>query len=369
MTMLGEWQPYGNVAPEQLDRLANRLLVATALLMFVPLAGSLARLADTGWLFIYTFQSLLYGSTLLIFLVRNLLGTRFKAAYLVVAYYLIPALGIYSLGQLKGGIMYLPIAIVIAVFYFGPRVVALLAVIGISGLAFVAQGFIAGRLNSAISLEVANTSIPQWANFGFSFFAFFVMFAIVMFGYRTILAAKVGETEQQRDEILQLKNYDQLTGVATLPLALDFLETALAAAKEKSVQGALLLVRLENLEQIIDTRGFEAGEQAVQAAGSRLSTLLRPEDLLARVGGSRFLVVIPSLEGSKRVEFLAQMIHEQMAKALVHTLADGDELHLQCKIGITLFPAGDLTAEQFVQRVNTARYHAEKKGLDTFLLE
>lgn len=369
MKLIGNWQPYGDVEPAELDRLANRLLLATALLMFAPLAGSLARVSDTGWLFIYTFQSVLYGVAVLVFLLRNMIDTRVKAAFLVIAFYLIPALGIYTLGQLKGGIMYLPVAIVISVFFFGPRLVTILAIIGFSGLLYVANGYISGSLSSAISLDVANSSIPQWVNFGFSFFAFFVMFAIVMFGYRNILSLKVSETKQQRDEILQLKNYDQLTGVGTLALALEFLESALEDAKNKGERGALLLIRLENLEEIMDSYGFEAGEEVLKVASSRITSLLRPEDKIARVGGSRFLIIIPLLEGNNRVEFLTQMIHEAITKRLPPIGPNASEIAINCIIGITLFPYQEMTAEQHLQRVNTARYTAEKDGLDTYLLE
>ncbi len=366
MKLMGEWKPFGGVSPEQLDRLADQLLVASALVMCGPLFGSLARLPDTGWLFIFNVQIFLYAAVLLTFLFRKSIDPRIKAGFLVFAYYLVPASGLYSLGQLKGGIMYLPVAIVIALFFFGPRFVFFLAAISFAGFAFVAESYIAGNLTSAITLEIANSSIPQWMNYGFSFVAFFVIFSVVMFGYRNILAAKVAEIEKQRDRIVNLINYDQLTGVGTQILAIERLSNALEEAQNVGGKGALMLIRLENLEELIDNFGIEEGDRILKEASARISSLLRPEDLLARAGGSRFLIVMPIMKSSDRAEFLAQMIHETMAKPIP---AVSREVKLECKIGVTIFPSEHLNAEQLLQKANAARFNAEKSGLDTVILE
>jgi diguanylate cyclase (GGDEF)-like protein len=366
MKILGEWTPYGGIDPEQLDRLANQLLAATAVLMAGPLAGSLARMDQTGWLFIFNIQILLYSLVLLAFLFRKHVDPRLKAGFLVFAYYMVPVAGIYSLGQLKGGIMYLPIAIVIAVFFFGPRFVFFIALISLTGFVFVANGYLSGELNSAISLEVANTNLPQWVNFGFSFVAFFTIFSIVMFGYRSILASKVSEISMQRDRILNLINYDQLTGVGTQLLATERLSNALEEAQSKGGRGALMLIRLENLDELIDNYGIEEGDRILKEASTRIDSLLRPEDLLARAGGSRFLIVLPVMKTTDRAEFLAQMIHENLSKPIP---AVSREVRLHCKIGVTIFPSEHLNAEQLLQKANTARFNAEKSGVDTVILE
>jgi len=363
---MADWKPYGGVDPAQLNGLADQLVAATALLMFVPLAGSLARYTDTGWLFLFNVQITLYTAILFLFLFRKKLDPRIKAGFLVFSYYLIPAFGVYSLGQLKGGIMYLPIAIVIAVFFFGPRFVFFLAVVSFVGLFFVATAYMSGAFTSAITLEIANASLPQWLNYGFSFIAFFVVFSIVMFGYRNILASKVTEIENQRDRIVNLINYDQLTGVGTQVLAAERLSNALEDAEQSGGRGALMLIRLENLEELIDEHGIEEGDRILKEASSRISSLLRPEDLLARAGGSRFLVVMPVMKNTERTEFLAQMIHESMSKPIS---AVSREVVIECKIGVTIFPSEHLTADQLLQKANTARFNAEKSGLDTVILE
>lgn len=366
MNLLPDWQPYGNIDPVELDRLANQLLIATVLLMIGPLGGSLARFPDTGWLSIYTIQAILYGLVVLVFLLRNLLDTRIKAGFLVLAYFIVPAMGHYALGQLKGGVMYLPIAIVIAVFFFSPKVVAALALTGFLGLFYIANAFISGDLVSAIPLEVANTSLAQWANYSFSFLAFSVMLGIIMFGYRNILASKVSETEKQRDEILYFKDHDQLTGAATLNLAMEELQAAIQEAEAKGHKGGLLLIRLENLEEIYDQENLDAGESILKLASERIASLMRPEDVLARVGSSRFLVVIPVLKKAGRAEFLAQMILEKFEQPF---RADLKDIFVRCRIGITTFSSESLEPEQLLQRANTAWFRANKAHTSTFFLD
>lgn len=366
MKLLPDWKPYGNVDPAELDRLANNLVLATVLVMALPLAGSLSRLPYTGWLPVFALHLLLYATALILFLVRSLIDARIKAGLLIVTYYLVPAIGIYSMGQLKGGIMYLPASIVIAVFFFGPRLVAMLAVVSAIGLFFISKGYISGHLTSAIPLEVANTNVPQWMNFSFSLFAFFVIFSVVMFGYRDILAARLSALERQRDEILKLKNYDQLTGLATLTRATEYLEEMLEEARATNSQGALILVRLDKIEEYVDELGFNTSGDIIKSASHRLASLMRQKDMITYFGGNRFLIVIPELQSKDRVELLAQLIHEAMEKPFRSLERD---IIVGCTIGVTRFPADDLTPTQLIQKVGAARFKAEKSGIKTYFLD
>ena len=365
MALFGEWKPYGGVDPQELNSLANKLLVASVVLLVLPLLASVSRAATTGWVPIYTYHVIAYLLVLLAAIFRQRLDGRLKVLIIIVGCFLVVASGHYSYGLYKGGAYFLPISLILIVFFFGPaQMVALFAVTAI-GYSFVASQFLNGNLQADLTLAEVNFEARYWLSTGFSLVAFFTISGLIMFGYRKLLAEKVRLVSAQRDEIERLTKYCSVTGAATRFTATEKLDMLLAEAKEEHSQGALLLVVIENLAKVNNEQGYDVGEMALRQTGERLRSLMRPDDFLARVGGTRFLMILPRVKNDNRAEFMAEQIRTNMKTPV---RSSQKTFEIQCSIGIAHYPVEELDAKQLILLVNEAALAARRDGVEIFQL-
>ncbi len=365
MRLLGNWEPYGGVTAAELDLLANRVLVVSMALLLIPLVASLYRATTSGWLPLYAYQTVVYGVGLTVALLRRRIDGRVKVLVIIVGCLFVFLAGHFSNGLFKGGAFYLPIALILTVFFFGPSQLFALFLVAAFGYIFIAVEFMIGNLQSDLRLDQVNQDVSYWINTGVSLLAFFVISSLVMSSYRKMLTDKYQEAQSQRDEIERLTKYCSLTGAGLLVTATERLSDLLAAGFDDGEEGALLLVVIENLAEINNEQGYDIGEMALRQTAERLQGLLRPDDFLARVGGSRFLLILPRVKSDNRADFLAEQIQRQM-QAPVKSAPQ--RFTIKISIGITRFPVQALDAKQLILRVNEAAQAARRDQVGVFRL-
>ncbi|HEX9665631.1 MAG TPA: EAL domain-containing protein [Thermodesulfobacteriota bacterium] len=127
------------------------------------------------------------------------------------------------------------------------------------------------------------------------------------------------------------------------------------SAKQK---GALLMIDLDNFKLINDTLGHFAGDQLLKDLSNALAKIMRPRDMLARMGGDEFVVVLQNVspkEAKKIVDRLFKSINEFQFNI------KGYNLNLNCSIGITLID-GESSIEEILQKAYSALSQAKSEG-------
>ena len=101
-------------------------------------------------------------------------------------------------------------------------------------------------------------------------------------------------TVQKRaeDRAVFLANHDDLTGTFNLDFVTRSLEHLAALCKRQQSDGALLRLRITNLEDINEIYGYETGDSVIAEIAKRLSYVLRPPDILGRIGGGDFALIL-----------------------------------------------------------------------------
>ena len=131
------------------------------------------------------------------------------------------------------------------------------------------------------------------------------------------------------------------------------LEDAIAYAQPFSV----LFVDLDQFKHINDSLGHAAGDHLLQEVTARFERCLERDDLLARMGGDEFTLLL--LEEAARPD--------EKAEALLHSLflplfIEGHELHVAASIGVSRFPGHAFNAETLLKCADLALYHAKESG-------
>jgi diguanylate cyclase (GGDEF)-like protein/PAS domain S-box-containing protein len=129
--------------------------------------------------------------------------------------------------------------------------------------------------------------------------------------------------------------HDQLTGLPNRVLFDDYLSFALTQAKHSNTGLCLLDIVLDDLKQVNDRYGHAAGDACLKTLASRLKQQIRRGDILARIDGSEFLLLLPSIREESMVVPLSEKIRMGLTMPVV---VDGKSISLRVSVGTALYP-------------------------------
>ncbi|UVK46484.1 diguanylate cyclase [Mesorhizobium sp. AR07] len=174
-----------------------------------------------------------------------------------------------------------------------------------------------------------------------------------------IFGMKQDITEEKilSDRMRYLAEYDVMTGLANRSR----FQARLAHVGEGRPLGAMLLIDLDSFKAVNDTFGHVVGDECLKAAAGRLAGNCGEAELVARVGGDEFAVLLGPHLDRGAVSGLARRIIEAMGKPVT---VCGQSLRLGASVGIAFAEAG-APCDLFMQ-ADTALYAAKAAGRNTF---
>lgn len=167
------------------------------------------------------------------------------------------------------------------------------------------------------------------------------------------------QLHEKKNKLDFLTLYDSLTELPNRTLLKKKLEKAIEAARRSGNEGALLLFDIDRFKTINDSLGHSQGDRLLRKIAQRLQGCLNPQDLLARIGGDEFVVVLEQVGDVKHV--LLQV--EQLMEGLTPVLElSGFELYVTASVGISMFPSDGSKLEDLLQAAEIAMYRAKQGG-------
>ncbi|BBD06771.1 sensor domain-containing diguanylate cyclase [Desulfovibrio ferrophilus] len=158
---------------------------------------------------------------------------------------------------------------------------------------------------------------------------------------------------------------DPLTGAANRHFFDHSFEKMLAQAKRTNSGLALLFLDMDNFKDINDTYGHRGGDDVLIETVTRIQSRLRDADLLARIGGDEFALLIHNTRNHKD----AAQIAEDIITALGAEYAiSKNPIHIGVSIGGSLYPADGQDMETLLERADEAMYRAKQRGKGQFVL-
>jgi len=126
---------------------------------------------------------------------------------------------------------------------------------------------------------------------------------------------------------------------------------------------AFLIIDMDNFKQINDTYGHLFGDTVLSQAAKELRKLFRSQDIIARIGGDEFLVV---MRGISDQELIAHRCRRLLAAIKSLFPKQLSKTPLGCSIGISLCPAAGISYQELFQHADQALYLAKNDGRNTY---
>src|SRR5215472_11709114 len=164
-------------------------------------------------------------------------------------------------------------------------------------------------------------------------------------------------------------HHDELTGLANRTLLMRRLASTLAeAAASGSYVGFLLLDLDRGLKEVNDTLGHAVGDRLLRQVAHRLTHSVRPGDLVARMGGDEFAVLLPAVKEAAAAREVAARLRAAVAEPI---RLEGMSFVIEVSIGIAMFPDDATADETLVQRADVAMYLAKQRrsGVERYVAD
>jgi len=181
---------------------------------------------------------------------------------------------------------------------------------------------------------------------------------------KTILALlhEVEERKIAQKEARDLAMTDHLTGLSSRAHFYQRLDQHLKLADREKKQLALLALDLDRFKPVNDTYGHPVGDALLQAVATTFTKHSRETDLVARVGGDEFAILLVHPDDREAVRTIAQRIIDEVNKAMTIM---GQEIQIGTSIGIAHFPDDADNEEDLMHRADRALYEAKNSGRNT----
>ena len=161
----------------------------------------------------------------------------------------------------------------------------------------------------------------------------------------------------------QLAHHDQLTGLPNRVFLQAHLPKAIERATEEKTLMGVLFLDLDRFKHVNDSLGHEVGDKLLQEIAKRVRAAVRPDDVVVRMGGDEFVVLLHSARSNDEINVAANRINSVLSGPVV---IDGRAVVATVSIGVSVFPRDGATMGELLKHSDTAMYQAKDSGRNNF---
>jgi diguanylate cyclase (GGDEF)-like protein/PAS domain S-box-containing protein len=166
----------------------------------------------------------------------------------------------------------------------------------------------------------------------------------------------LGALQRAEDRLAFLAHHDPMTG---LPNRLLFQERLARALTRRNSECALIFLDLDSFKLVNDTLGHSSGDFLLQTVATRICTVLRKEDTVARFGGDEFVVLIERATKQSGILRICEAIRQALLPPV--DLA-GQLIEIGASLGVAISPRDGENPQQLLKAADTALYTAKAAG-------
>lgn len=343
---------------------ATILVYLIASIILVPM--SVSRASVTGWVPLYAVHLI----NLLLFtglhFMRHRLPYQMKAIMLICIFYSVTVTGIVHYGVEDSYNLYFGLCIILSAIFlrFSQTLMLIIIIIVTQIVLFIA--LLNQWITPNINLVSHQDKIASWLSSEIAFISLFLT-AIIALGslnqylQKTIKLLNVKQKEllNAQKELKELALKDPLTKLHNRRAFDTFLKKEFAHFKRASSPFCLLVIDLDLFKSINDNYGHHVGDLVLQACAACLQQQVRDDELVARIGGEEFVVLL-----SKCSVEQAMLAAERMRAAIeaLDVEAEQQTIKVTSSIGVAQISSDDPDTKLLFTRADQALYQAKQTG-------
>ncbi len=177
------------------------------------------------------------------------------------------------------------------------------------------------------------------------------------------IVALESQLREARARLEVMASMDDLTGVANRRAVLKRLQEEIARSRREHTDLSVLMADIDHFKRLNDTWGHAAGDHVLKEVVERFVREGREYDVVGRVGGEEFLMILPRTSLEHAAE-RAERMRARVARDAV-VLEDGTEVSVRVSLGVACVPAGRIVSvEALLATADRALYRAKECGRD-----
>lgn len=179
----------------------------------------------------------------------------------------------------------------------------------------------------------------------------------------TVTCNDVTDLREQERTIRKIAYFDGLTGLPNRASVISKLDQAIYYSQQRELRSAIVFIDIDNFKNYNDTFGHFFGDEILIEASRRFSSSLRKYDVVGRLGGDEFIIIIRDIRQKNEV---VEVIHR-----LEHSLEEPMRikermLYMSISSGIAFYPDDGITVEDLLRNADTAMYRAKELGRNNY---
>ena len=182
-----------------------------------------------------------------------------------------------------------------------------------------------------------------------------------------IVSVDITERKNAQAKMEFMAHHDALTGLPNRLQLVERLEHELRRAERHGYFGAVLFIDLDQFKTINDSLGHPVGDRVLEVVATRLQQSVREEDLVARLSGDEFVVVLTVLDQNIETAALRAGEISEKIRAIISQpyMYDSMELRVTCSVGVVVYPDKNNSVHELLRYADTAMYQVKEKGRDS----
>src|SRR5215216_862657 len=172
------------------------------------------------------------------------------------------------------------------------------------------------------------------------------------------MAALAFDSARQRDTLREQARTDGLTGLLNHRACHERLGAEIERAAALGRPLSVVVLDLDHFKLVNDAYGHAEGDKVLVAAAEKLRSAVREDDVVARLGGEEFALILPGVDGDRAAEAA------ERARAAIAEVEVGGGRSLSCSAGVASYPDDERDAGRLLELADGALYWAKRSGRD-----
>ena len=165
--------------------------------------------------------------------------------------------------------------------------------------------------------------------------------------------------DAEKNELYLIARTDALSGLANRNSLEEYLHKLIAASEREGKSFAFLFLDIDHFKSINDSLGHNVGDELLQNVASVIQKVVRPNDIVARIGGDEFVIVLQDYDTYLELSSIIERIQKHLMSPW---LIQANPIHITTSVGVALYPDDGIDIVTLMKHSDIAMYQAKKQG-------